>query len=310
MKKNIIFIVGPTGIGKSGIAVHLARKARGEIISCDSMQVYKGMDIMTSKTPLALRDGIPHHLLGIISPVKEYSVQSYYKDTARLVKEILKRGRVPIVTGGTGLYMSVLIEGIFKINSESKLKAKKIKEKLIQRAEKEGSKVMHQYLARIDPEAAAKIHPNDTRRIVRAIEVFEATGKPISRLQKERKGLGGVYAIRVFGLNMPRERLYKRIDERVEEMFNLGLLSEIKKLLKLKLSRTAGYALGIREVKGFLDGLYDLEEAKRLLKKNTRNYAKRQMTWFRKDRRINWIDIGDKVKPETIANRILKKLSP
>jgi len=304
MKPRIIFLVGPTAVGKSETAVSLAKKINAEIISCDSMQVYKGMDITISKPPIALRKIIPHHLIGTISADKEYNVTRYNKDAVRKIKEILRRGKTPLIAGGTGLYMSILIDGIFKSISPGKA----IRNRLYKQAEELGSEYLYKRLKDIDPEAAAKIHPHDTKRIVRALEVFETTGQPISKLQKERKGLGQEYDIKVFGLNMPRERLCKRIDERVEKMFSQGLVAEVKRLLKLKLSKTAAYAIGIKEAKGYLDGLYDLKEAKRLIKRNTRIYAKHQLTWFRKDRRINWMEVKDKEKPKEIAYRIWNEL--
>lgn len=304
MKPRIIFLVGPTAVGKSETAVCLAKRINAEIISCDSMQVYKGMDIITSKPPLASRRIIPHHLLSVISPDKEYCVFRYYKDASPKIKEILRRAKTPLIAGGSGLYMSILIDGIFK----SAKPRKAIRNRLYQQAEELGSEYIYKRLKDIDPEAAAKIHLNDTKRIVRALEVFEVTGQTISQLQKQRRELGQEYDIKVFGLNMEREKLYRRIDERVEKMFNQGLVAEVKCLLKSKLSKTAAYAIGIKEAKGYLDGLYDLEAAKRLAKRNTRLYVKKQLTWFRKDKRINWIQVGDKEKPITIAKKILKSL--
>ncbi|MFA5356727.1 MAG: tRNA (adenosine(37)-N6)-dimethylallyltransferase MiaA [Candidatus Omnitrophota bacterium] len=308
MKKNIIFLVGPTASGKTTAAACLAGKINAEIISCDSMQVYKGMDIMTSKAPAYLRKKLRHHMVSIIPVDKAYSVERYYKDASKAVKDILRRGKTPLITGGTGLYMTVLIDGIFKADPASKARAGKIRDELIRRAKEPGSASLHKELSVVDPEAARKIHPNDTRRIIRALEVFRSTGEPISRLQKKRRGLGDEYDIKVFGLNMPRDALYEKIDKRVGRMFSAGLVLEIKKLLKSRLSKTACYALGIREVKGYLDGLYGMQEAKRLLKKNTRNYAKRQLTWFRKDKRIKWIDIAGKDKASDAAKKILLEL--
>ncbi|MDP2938125.1 MAG: tRNA (adenosine(37)-N6)-dimethylallyltransferase MiaA [Candidatus Omnitrophota bacterium] len=304
MKPRIIFLVGPTAIGKTEIAVAIAKKINAEIISCDSMQVYKGMDIITSKPPFALRRTTPHHLISAISPDKEYNVSRYYKDVVRKIKEILKRGKIPLIVGGTGLYMSILIDGIFKSSASSKV----IRNRLYRQAERLGNEYLYNRLKDIDPEATSKIHPHDTKRIVRALEVFEATGQPISKLQKQRKGLSQDYDIKIFGLNMPREKLYQKIEERVERMFTNGLVDEAKRLLKLKLSKTAAYAIGIKELKGYLDGLYDLDEAKRLIKRNTRLYAKRQLTWFRKDKRISWFGVGEKETPASVANRIFKKL--
>ncbi|MDP3731567.1 MAG: tRNA (adenosine(37)-N6)-dimethylallyltransferase MiaA, partial [Candidatus Omnitrophota bacterium] len=215
-----------------------------------------------------------------------------------------KRGKIPLIVGGTGLYMSILIDGIFK----SAQPRKATRNRLYSQAGELGSGYLYKRLKNIDPEAAAKIHAHDTKRIVRALEVFETMGEPISKLQKQRKGLGQEYDIIAFGLNMPREKIYQRIGRRVDKMFSNGLLDEVKRLLKLKLSKTAAYAIGINELKGYFDGLYGLDEAKHLIKRNTRLYAKRQMTWFRKDKRINWIEVGAKEKPAAVANRILKEL--
>ncbi len=305
MKPRIIFLIGPTAIGKTRIAVTIANKINAEIISCDSMQVYKGMEIITSKPPLALRRLISHHLISVISVQKEYNVSRYYKDTARKIKEILKRGRIPLIVGGSGLYVSILVDGLFKSKALSKI----IRNRLYRQAEEGGSAYLYDRLKDIDSEAARKIHPHDTRRIIRALEVFEVTGQPISKLQKQRRGLSQIYEINIFGLNMPRDKLYRKIDERVDKMFTRGLVSEVKRLLKSKLSKTANCAIGIKELQGYFDGLYDLKEARRLIKRNTRQYAKRQLTWFRKDKRINWINIGDKEKPAAIANRIAKELN-
>ena len=304
MKPRIIFLVGPTAIGKSEIAVCLAKRINLEIISCDSMQVYKGMDIISAKPALALRKTVPHHLISIISPDREYDVTRYNKDATRKIKEILKRSKTPLIVGGSGLYMSILIDGIFK-GAQPHLA---IRNRLYKQAEKLGSEYLYKRLKDIDPKAAAKIHPHDTRRIIRALEVFQTIGQPISSLQKQRKGLLEKYDVKIFGLSLPREELYKRIDARAEKMFGKGLVAEVKQLLKSKLSKTSRYVIGIRELKGYFDGLYDIEEAKRLVKRNTCQYAKRQLTWFRKDKRINWINIGAKEKPVAIANRILIRL--
>jgi len=305
MKPRVLFLVGPTAIGKTDIALQLAAKINAEIISCDSMQIYKGMEILTSKPALEVRKKIPHHLIDIVSCDKEYNVSKYRLAAIRKINEIIKRGRVPLFVGGSGLYMSVVIYGIFKAKTEDK----DIRQRLYKEAQDSGAHKLYDKLMKVDPRAAQKIHPNDIKRIIRALEVFELTGKPISQLQATRKGLADKYDIKILGLDMPRDELYKRIDERVDEMFKRGLVEEVKKLLKLKLSQTARAAIGLNEIKGFLEGLYDLEEAKKLMKRNTRQYAKRQMTWFRKDRRIIWIDITSKEKTIKIAETLWKKLS-
>jgi len=305
MKEKIIFIVGPTAIGKTGVAVFLAEKINAEIVSCDSMQVYKHMDIITSRPSRQLRNLVPHHLIDIISPEKTYDVYRYRKDALCKIKEILNKGKVPIFVGGTGLYMSVLIDGIFRLRSQNK----NIRKKLSKQAARFGSNYLYERLKRQDPLAASRIHPHDTKRIIRALEVYAITGQPISKLQRQRKGLCDKYDIRIFCLNMERDKLYQRIEERVERMFKQGLVGQVKKLLQLKLSRTASCAIGIKELKGYFSGNYDLEQLQALIKRNTRLYAKRQLIWFRKDKRIKWIEVSHKEKPEDIAKKIWKELS-
>ena len=302
--KSVIFIVGPTAVGKSEVALELAKIAHGEIISCDSMQIYKGMDIITSKPGAHLKSRAKHHLLGIVSPVKEFDASKYRIEALKKIKEIIGKGKVPIFAGGTGLYVSTLIDGIF----EEKNSNASIRKKLYRQAEKYGNKYLYAKLKKADTAAAKKIHPNDIRRIVRALEVFEVTGKPISILQKCRVGLSNDHKVKVFCLDMDREALYKKIDGRVEDMFKAGLLKEVKGLLKKKLSKTSRCAIGIRELDGYFTGKYDLEEAKRLMKRNTRHYAKNQLTWFRKDKRVKWINIKAKDKPQQIAQRIFSNL--
>jgi tRNA dimethylallyltransferase len=299
--KRIIFIVGPTGVGKSETAVALAKRLKGEIISLDSMQVYKGMDILASKPSRLLRKKVRHHLMDNVLPVKEYNVSRYRKEAIKKIKDIIRRGKVPVLAGGAGLYMSILIDGVFDFKSKSNA----IRKRLFEQAASRGRPFLYKRLQKIDPAAAARIHPHDTKRLIRALEVFDSTGKTISELQKQRKGLSAEYDINVFCLNRKRQGLYNRIDKRVDKMFSAGLLQEVKRLLKSRLSQTARFAIGIRELKGYFEGLYSLDEAKRLIKRNTRQYAKRQLTWFRKDKRIEWIEVRDKEKSSSVANRII-----
>jgi tRNA dimethylallyltransferase len=304
MKPKVVFLVGPTAVGKTQVAAALARRLKAQIISCDSMQIYKQMDILTSKPPVALRKRIKHCLIDVAEPTQEYDVSRYRREALKSIKDALSKGRLPLFVGGTGLYLSVVIDGIFR----AKVKDKNIRRRLYQEAEARGSVYLYQRLRKIDPQAALKIHHHDTRRLVRALEVFESTGKPISLLQKQRSGITDKYAVRIFCLNLAREKLYQRIDARVEKMFRQGLVAEVKKLLKLKLSRTAACALGLKELRGYFEGKYDLAQAKSFLKRNSRRYAKRQLTWFRKDKRIEWVNISDKQSPQDIATIIAKKI--
>jgi tRNA dimethylallyltransferase len=300
----IIFLVGPTAAGKSAAAVELAKLINAEIISCDSMQVYKGLDIATCKPSPALRKAVPHHLIGVISPLKEYDVSQYRRDALKILSSIISKGKTPLFTGGTGLYMSVLVDGIFEFKAEIKA----IREKLYAELSRCGSEDLYRRLKRADPPAAAKIHPNDAKRIIRALEVFEATGKPISSWQKERKGLKDEYKIRIFCLNMKRGELFENIGRRVEAMFKAGLARELKGAFKRRLSRTARFAIGLSELDGYFRHDYDLDEAKRRIKLNTRHYAKRQLTWFRKDKRMEWVDVKAEDSPRKVAQKLWKKL--
>ncbi len=303
-KRKIIFLVGPTGIGKSAAAIILAKKIGAEIISCDSMQVYRRMDIITSKAGLTQRKKIRHHLLDIVDPSKEYNVARYRKEALSICKNLFEKGKIPLFVGGTGLYYSIIIDGLFpKVPGDKLIRAQLNKE-----LELSGNLYLYRRLANIDPASAKKIHSNDARRIIRALEVYLKTGKPISVLQKSRIGLGQEYEIKIFGLNSNRQLLYKKIDQRVDKMFRSGLIAEVKGLLKRKLSKTAACAIGIRQLQGYLSGRQPKDEAKRLIQRDSRRYAKRQLTWFRKDKRIKWININNQATPERIALRLWKKL--
>ncbi len=305
LKKKLIFLVGPTAIGKSAVAVSLAKKINAQIISCDSMQVYRGMNIISSKVTVLERKKIKHYLLGVISPDKEYNVAKYRKFALLICNKLFLNNKIPLFVGGTGLYYSIIIDGLFPSVAEDKL----IRAKLNKQLNLKGSKYLYAKLIKVDPQAAEKIHPHDARRIIRALEVYLKTGFPISQLQKKRIGLSKDYEIKIFGLNLNRKFLYKRIDQRVDNMFKSGLIDEVKKLLKLKLSKTALGAIGIRELKDYFSGLISLEDAKNLIKRNSRRYAKRQLTWFRKDKRIEWININNQETPAQISQKLWKKLS-
>lgn len=305
LKKKIIFLLGPTGIGKSAVAISLAKKINAEIISCDSMQVYRSMDILTSKVTPAQRSKVKHHLIGIINPQTEYNAAKYRREALAICDMLFSRGKIPLFVGGTGLYYSIIVDGLFPAVPQDKL----IRAQLEKQLKLKGSKYLYRRLAKADSAAAGKIHPNDGRRIIRALEVYLKTGTRISQLQKSRVGLGKEYALRIFGLNLKRDILYDKIDQRVDKMFNQGLINEVKRLVKHKISRTARCAIGVPELKGYFSGLYSLAEAKRLMQRNSRHYAKRQLTWFRKDKRIQWININKMESPEKIALKLWKKLS-
>jgi len=284
----LIFIVGPTAVGKSEAGLCLAERLNTEIVCCDAMQVYREIAIANDKPSAKIRARLPHHLLDVVSVTENFNAARYRELAVPAIQDIQKRGKTPLVIGGSGMYMSVLLDGVF----EGIAVEEELRDELTQEAKVKGLSVLHERLKTLDPQAAAKIHPNDPQRIIRALEVTLSTGQPISSLQQKREGLWGKMPIKIFALNRPREELYQRVEARVEDMFAKGLVEEIKRVSALPLSLTARKIIGIPEVMGYLKGEYDLERAKYLMKLNTRHYVKRQLTWFRRDKRLTWIDIA------------------
>ncbi len=302
--KNIIFLVGATAVGKTDVALALSRHLPCEIVSCDSMQVYREISIATSKPSFVERKEVEHHLLDLVSVEEKFDVAMFNKAARSAVDAIAGKQKYSLVVGGSGMYMQVLLDGIF----ESQGQDIKLREKLEDLAEKQGVAALYQQLKDVDPQAASRIHVNDSRRIVRALEVFQMTKTPISQLQKKRSGFWGNFPVLVFGLERARSQLYQRINDRVEKMFSDGLLDEVKAIAARKLSLTACRIIGVSEVLEYLNGQRDLQQTKELIKQNTRRLAKRQLTWFRKDKRINWLAVDGKDSAEDVASRILKIL--
>ncbi|MFH1553131.1 MAG: tRNA (adenosine(37)-N6)-dimethylallyltransferase MiaA [Candidatus Omnitrophota bacterium] len=302
MKPTIICIVGPTSSGKSAVAARLARKINGEVVSCDSMQVYKDMDVITRPPGEYLLSLAVHHLIKTLPPEEEFSAARFAAEAKGIIESISSKGKVPIVAGGTGLYMKALVDGIFP----SPPKDKDLRRKLCAIVSEKGKEYLHARLKEVDPQTASRLHPNDTRRVIRALEVYELTGRTINAKKTESEGVSMNYDCRMFGLSLPRKMLYERIDSAVDEMFEEGLVEEVKRLNTRRLSLTAEKALGIKEVSAFLNGQVDLEKAKKELKKNTRRYAKRQLTWVRPDRRVIWVNANRGVEEivEDIVNRL------
>ncbi|MFA5337793.1 MAG: tRNA (adenosine(37)-N6)-dimethylallyltransferase MiaA [Candidatus Omnitrophota bacterium] len=294
----IIFIVGATATGKTEVAYELAKRINAEIISADSMLFYKEASIVTSRPPDYILKEIKHHFVGNISVESTYSVFDYFSEAARLINELAKKNVAQVVCGGSGLYIKALLDGIFAGAGEDD----KLRKELEEKAEKFGKEYLYEELKRVDPETAAKA--KDLRRIIRALEVYLLTGVPLSKKKKEANGLWGKLPIKIFGLTFKREKLYERINNRVDVMFENGAVEEVKELLKLNLSVTSEKIIGIKEISGYLKGEYNIEQAKELMKKNTRNFAKRQMTWFRRDKRIEWISADD-LTPEQIKENII-----
>lgn len=292
--EKIIFLVGPTAVGKTEVSLHLARLINAEIISCDSMQVYKGMDIGTQKSTPSQRKKVPHHIVDAVSPGRNFSVAEFRKKALCYIEKIHRERKTPLLVGGTGLYMKALIDGLFP----SPPADRRLRKELMRTEELNGKGSLYKKLFKVDPKTAKMLHPNDTRRIVRALEVFIKTNTPMSELKKKTKGLAGRYDIKIFCLNRNRQNLYGMIESRVEKMFRSGFVRECRELRKKRLSMTARQALGYKEVFDYLDSKVSLSEAKDLIKKNTRNFAKRQLSWFRNDKRVIWIDVDGKSSKE------------
>ncbi|MFA6282296.1 MAG: tRNA (adenosine(37)-N6)-dimethylallyltransferase MiaA [Candidatus Omnitrophota bacterium] len=295
---NIVFIVGPTATGKTEVAFELAKKIKAEIISCDSMLFYKEASTVTSKPPEYMLKEVTHHFVGNISVKDTYSVFDYYTEAAQKIRNLFEKKIPQIVCGGSGLYVKALLDGIFGGVGEDK----DLRKELEKQAQGFGKEYLHEELRKVDPETAGKI--SDLRRIIRALEVYRVTGVPLSQKKKEAKGLWGDLPIKMFGLRFKREALYERINKRVEDMFARGAVDEVKKLLQLDLSVTAEKIIGIKEIAGFLSGEYDIEKAKELMKNNTRHLAKRQMTWFKADKRIEWLDVDELTSVQVVDKLI------
>ena len=302
-KRTVLFIVGPTAIGKTALALKLAREIKGEIISCDSMQVYKGMDILSQSPKKTETKKVHYHLVRFLSPTKEYSAGSFRKRAASLIDDIIRRKNLPIIVGGTGLYVKSLVDGLFPA-PKADLKFRK---DMYDYASRYGNRRLHKKLEKIDPASASTVHPNNVRRVVRALEICHSTGRTMTELKSGTKGIADKYRIKIFGLTSSREKIYSDINDRVDNMFEEGLVSEAKRLSKKRLSRTAKAALGFKEVLKFLKGEINLKTAKEMVKQNTRRYAKRQLTWFRADGRIRWFDM-EKMKSGRIINAIAKEI--
>ncbi len=291
-KKRLICIVGPTASGKTALSIELAKELGGEIISADSMQIYKGMDIGTAKPTESERDGILHHMIDIISPAESYSAARYVADATCVVEEIVSRGRAPIVVGGTGLYIDSLVRGTEFAAFEEDLE---YRNELFAIFERDGAEVLHGMLREVDPERAKSVHPNNVKRVIRALEVYKATNNTISEHDLESQKKDSKYDAVYIGLMFSnREELYRRIEARVDKMMEDGLLFEVERLLKSGVAENATslQAIGYKELIPVCLGEKSLTDAVAELKGATRRYAKRQMTWFRRNERINWIDVS------------------
>lgn len=299
---KIIFIVGPTATGKTAASFLLARKLGAEIISADAMQVYEEPKIITSKPPADMLKEVKHYFINMVSVRDSYSVFDYFSSASKVIKDRVSKDIPLIICGGSGLYLKAILDGIF----QGPGKDDNLRKKLTEEAQAHGNQYLYRKLETVDPESAKKISSNDLRRIIRALEVYYLSGKTLSEKKKEAKGLWGKLPIEIFGLKLKRKNLYQQINKRTDEMFDQGVVNEVRDLLTIKLSLTAKKILGVNDIEKFLNGDLSQEESKESIKKNTRNFAKRQVTWFKKDKRIQWIDV-DQLNTEKVAEAILRR---
>lgn len=301
MKKPLIVLTGPTAVGKTNLSIALAKAVNGEIISADSMQVYKKMDIGSAKIRPEEMDGVTHYLVDVLNPKEEFHIVKFQQMAKAAMEEIYAKGKIPILVGGTGFYIQAVTKDIDFTEAEQENEYRKKLETL---AKEKGGEVLHRMLKDVDPKSAEAIHAHNTKRVIRALEFYHQNGTPISAHNEEQKQNESPYQLAYFVLNMPRELLYKRIDLRVDQMLEEGLLEEVKELQKDGCCRgmVSMQGLGYKEILDYLEGKYSLEEAVRILKRDTRHFAKRQLTWFRREQEVVWVQ---KEEFDYDENRIL-----
>jgi tRNA dimethylallyltransferase len=305
---KIIVIVGPTAVGKTYISVELAKKLNTEIISADSMQIYKGMNIGTAKITEEEKQGIIHHMIDIINPDEEYSVSEFKYDAEKIIDRLLSENRIPIIVGGSGLYVNSLIYDLDFGNTKSN---KKLREYYTYYYKEHGEDALYDKLLKIDPVAAEKIHKNNIKRIIRALEVYDITGVKFSELNTDIRKKSNKYDCILIGLSMERKVLYERINQRVDEMLSKGLVDEVSSLIKKGYSKNlvSMRGIGYKEIIEYLEGNTDYEEAVNTLKQNTRRFAKRQYTWFLKDENVKWFSMDNPSEIDKTLDSIVEYIS-
>lgn len=309
MKSTILALVGPTGSGKTKTAIQICQALNSEIVSMDSMQIYRGMDIGTAKPTQAELAAAPHHMIDVADPDKIFTVSMYREMACRVIDDILARGRLPLLVGGTGLYLQAIS---YDMSLGEKGADSKLREELNRIAARPaGALELHKRLEAVDPVSAKKLHPNDIRRVIRSLEIFEASGKPKSAQENETR-TEGPYRVLVYGLSLPREQMYARINARVDQMMDNGLVAEVRSLLEKGVSPKpeggAMQAIGYKEIVSALQGEITLEQAVALIKQNSRRYAKRQWTWFRHDRRTQWFDWTEYACEQALIDALLHRI--
>lgn len=303
---KIIVICGPTASGKTALSIQVAKEFNAEIVSADSMQIYKEMNIGTAKPDVNERSGIAHYMMDIVSVTEDYNVSRYVTEAGRCIDEILSKGKNVVLVGGTGLYIDNLINNtdFFEFENDESYRRE-----LSEIADKEGGKRLVEMLEKIDPESANRLHPNDKKRLIRALEVYKVTGKTLTQLHIESKRRRKYQPI-FLGINyIDREILYDRINKRVDIMLENGFVDEAKELLNFKLSSTARAAIGYSDIFDYLNGLQSLEQAVENIKKKSRNYAKRQITWFKKNAEIFWLYPDDYSEQSNFYNDALNYIN-
>ena len=308
-KIPIVVVCGPTASGKTKLAVDLAKEFNGEIISADSMQIYKGLDIASAKPTEEEKEGIPHHLMDFLDPRNGYSVADYVIEARRLIADISARGKLPVICGGTGLYINAIVDNIEFDDTGSD---PEYRERLKAIARERGNGAVLEMLREVDPESAERLHENNLSRVIRALEVYHLSGKTMTEIQAESRKNPSPYEPCMLMIDWDREILYDRINRRVDIMLQNGLLEEAREFFTHEDYVTASQAIGYKELKPYFDGEKELSECVEHLKQETRKYAKRQLTWFRKDSRICLISAGETTKYDEIlknAEKIIKKYS-
>jgi len=305
--KDLIIIAGPTAVGKTSISIKLANSLNGEIISADSMQIYKYMDIGSAKVTKEEMEGIPHHLIDIIVPKINYSAAQYKKDAEKCINDITSRGRVPLLVGGTGLYINSLI---YNYNFTEAVKDENYRKELEKLALEKGKEYVHGLLKEVDIDSYYRLYPNDLKRVIRALEVHKLTGKTISEFNNNESLYDIPYNLYYYVLTIGRSILYERINARVDIMIEKGLVNEVIKLKEMGYTSDmqSMKGIGYKEILFYLEDKISFNEAVDMIKQGSRNYAKRQLTWFRKDTRVNWIDKGSFNNEDDIVEYILRDI--
>ena len=292
MNNKLFILMGPTAVGKTKVSINIGKRLNGEIISADSMQIYKHMNIGTAKVSKQEMDGVPHHLINIIDPDEDFSVSNYKELATTTICQINSKGKLPIVVGGTGLYINSLT---YKLNFASIAPDKPIRERLESIGDQYGNEYLHSLLLKVDKDSGDRISIKDRKRIIRALEIYELTGKTMTEYNKDFRSENQDYDLSMICLSMNRAKLYERINQRVDIMLEQGLVDEVKDLLDMGYNKNlvSLQGIGYKEIIMYLNHLYSLDEAIDKIKQGSRNYAKRQLTWFRRDTRIKWVDVDD-----------------